>query len=284
MHRCGTCRWGICHVEHAGGASYFVGRRVLLVSGDTGRTRQRDDRVRFRRRHAAERWRPRSTDHHWCSPQSPTLLQGPRNLPGDYNNGTVDAPDFTIWRNNLGNTGPPGIPGDGSGPATGVSSTLVVDDGTGLVLNFEVSNRRAMTLRECFAIAASNANDSQQPMTDASIADLKIEPARSWYTYELHYSPGEDQLLCPGPDRAPWRVDGNMIHEVQWGTPPGPPQPPVVKPIRLRIGLGIFTLLDDLPDGRGGTVAGLNPNYEPTVFGQGVTARWRNLQFGTGLF
>lgn len=168
-------------------------------------------------------------------------------------------------------------------PRLGSAALLVVDDGTGLVLNFEVSNRRVMALRERFAISAPSANDSQQPMTDVSIADLKIEPG-SWHTYELRYFPGEDQLLCPGPDRAQWCVDGNTIHEVEWVTTPGPPQPPVVKPIRLRIGLGIFTLLDDLPDGRGGTVAGLDPNYEQTIFGQGVTARWRNLQFGTGLF
>jgi hypothetical protein len=41
--------------------------------------------------------------------------------------------------------------------------------------------------------------------------------------------------------------------------------------------MAIFTLLDDLPDGRGGTLPGLDPKYEQTVFGQGVTARWRNL-------
>ena len=40
----------------------------------------------------------------------------------------------------------------------------------------------------------------------------------------------------------------------------------------------IFTLLDDLPDGRGGKIAGLDPNYEQSIFGQGVTARWRNLE------
>ena len=47
--------------------------------------------------------------------------------------------------------------------------------------------------------------------------------------------------------------------------------------------MAIFTLLDDLPDGRGGTLDGLDPDYENTTFGQGVTARWRNvevLEFG----
>ena len=63
-----------------------------------------------------------------------------------------------------------------------------------------------------------------------------------------------------------------------------PPGAPVVKPFRFWIGLGIFTLLDDLPDGQGGTIAGLDPNYEQIVFGQCVTARWCNVQFGTDLF
>ena len=42
--------------------------------------------------------------------------------------------------------------------------------------------------------------------------------------------------------------------------------------------MAIFILLDDLPDGRGGKIKGLDSNCEQTVFGQGVTARWRNLE------
>jgi hypothetical protein len=41
--------------------------------------------------------------------------------PGDYNHdGVIDAADYVVWRNNLGDTGMPGIPGDGSGPTFGV--------------------------------------------------------------------------------------------------------------------------------------------------------------------
>jgi hypothetical protein len=47
-------------------------------------------------------------------------------LGGDYNdNGTVDAADYVVWRNNRGNTGPPGIVGDGSGPITGIPDGVV---------------------------------------------------------------------------------------------------------------------------------------------------------------
>ena len=84
--------------------------------------------------------------------------------------------------------------------------------------------------------------------------------------------------MTPGADRAEWYVDGRQVHAVNWVATVDPPAPPVIKPARFSVNMGIFTLLDDLPDGRGGTIEGLDPNYEQTVFGQGVTARWRNLE------
>jgi hypothetical protein len=42
----------------------------------------------------------------------------PANVPGDYNqNGTVDAADFVVWRETLGQQVAPGMGADGSGPA-----------------------------------------------------------------------------------------------------------------------------------------------------------------------
>lgn len=172
---------------------------------------------------------------------------------------------------------------DPNDPRLGSSALLVIDDCTGLVMNFEVSNRCVLALRERFGIAAPDTTGSVQPFADLSLTDLQIEPG-SWHHYELRYLPGEDELLSPGPDRAQWLVDGNVVREVEWVTTLQPPRVPIIKPIRFRIGLGIFTLLDDLPDGRGGTISGLDPDYEQTIFGQGVTARWRNVKFGTGLF
>jgi catechol-2,3-dioxygenase len=172
---------------------------------------------------------------------------------------------------------------DSDDPRLGSAALVLIDEGTGLVLNFEVSNQRIMALRERFAISAPNPDGAVQPLADPSLTDLQIEPG-SWHHYELRYLPGDDELLCPGPDRAEWLVDGKVVHQVDWVTTLQPPRAPVVKPFRFRIGLGIFTLLDDLPDGQGGTIAGLDPGYEQTVFGQGVTARWRDLQFGTGVF
>jgi hypothetical protein len=46
--------------------------------------------------------------------------------PGDYNgNGAVDAADYVVWRKRSGQTGAPGIPGDGSGPTSGVPDGVV---------------------------------------------------------------------------------------------------------------------------------------------------------------
>ena len=48
-------------------------------------------------------------------------------VPGDYNgNGLIDAADYTVWRDHLGNTGAPGIPGDGDdGTLTGTPDGTV---------------------------------------------------------------------------------------------------------------------------------------------------------------
>ena len=46
------------------------------------------------------------------------LFNVPGNIPGDYNqNGTVDAADYVLWRNMLGQSGP-GLPADGNGDGT----------------------------------------------------------------------------------------------------------------------------------------------------------------------
>ncbi len=84
--------------------------------------------------------------------------------------------------------------------------------------------------------------------------------------------------MTPGADRAEWYVDGRQVHAVNWVATVDPPAAPVIKPARFSVNMAIFTLLDDLPDGRGGKIDGLDPRYEQTVFGQGVHARWRDLE------
>ena len=166
---------------------------------------------------------------------------------------------------------------DPDDPRLGSGSISLIDDSTGLVLNFEVSNRRIMALRELFVVNAPGGDSgSVKPMADPFLTDLTIEPG-SWHRYEICYYPGEDGLMTPGPDHAEWLVDGEIVQTVAWVATVDPPAAPIIKPARFTVNLAIFTLLDDLPDGRGGTLPGLDPDYEQTIFGQGVTARWRNL-------
>ncbi len=166
---------------------------------------------------------------------------------------------------------------DPDDPRLGAAAIALIDDSTGLVLNFEISNRRVLALRELFVVTAPGGVGSVLPLADPVLTDLVIEPG-SWHRYEIRYDPGSDGVLTPGPDRAEWLVDGECVHQVTWVAHRDPPSAPVIKPIRFTINMAIFTLLDDLPDGRGGILPGLDPEYRQTIFGQGVRARWRNLQ------
>lgn len=166
---------------------------------------------------------------------------------------------------------------DPDDPRLGCGSISLIDDSTGVVLNFEVSNRRVLALRELFTVIAPGGAGTARPLADPVLTDLTIEPG-SWHRYEIRYDPGEDGMLTPGPDHAEWLVDGALMHQVMWVASVGPPAAPVIKPIRFSVNMGIFTLLDDLPDGRGGIVPGLDPKYKQSIFGQGATARWRNIE------
>ena len=167
---------------------------------------------------------------------------------------------------------------DPNDPRLGSGSISLIDDSTGIVLNFEISNRRVMALRELFvAHAPGGDTGGVHPMAEPHLTDLEIEPG-SWHRYEIRYYPGEDAPMTPGADRAEWYIDGRQVHAVNWVATVDPPAAPVIKPARFSVNMAIFTLLDDLPDGRGGKIGGLDPNYEQTIFGQGVSARWRNLE------
>lgn len=171
---------------------------------------------------------------------------------------------------------------DPDDPRLGSGAIALIDDSTGVVVNFEVSNRRIFALRELFVVKAPGGDSGAvKPLCDPVLLGLKIEPG-SWHRYEIRYHPGEDGLLTPGPDRLEWLVDDKLMREVSWVATVDPPAAPVIKPIRFKVNMAIFTLLDNLPDGRGGVVPGLDPEYKQTLFSQGVTARWRNMEVHIG--
>lgn len=165
-------------------------------------------------------------------------------------------------------------------PRLGSAAILLLDDTSGILFNFEIGNRRIMALRERFDATAPGGKRESVAFADPHLIDLNIEPG-SWHRYEIRYHPGSDGLLDPGPDRIEWLVDGRKVRDIEWTVALDPTLAPVIKPSRFRIGMGIFTLLDNLPDGRGGIIPGLDPEYRKTVWGQGVTARWRKVQWGS---
>ena len=167
---------------------------------------------------------------------------------------------------------------DPDDPRLGCGAIALIDHATGVVMNFEVSNRRIMTLRERFKVSAPGGPDSMPAMADPVVlTDLTIEPG-SWHHYEIRYYPGESGWLEVDPDRVEWLVDGERVRQVSWVATIDEPAAPVIKPTGIRVAMAIFTLLDNLPDGRGGISPGLDPEYKQSIFGQGVTARWRNLK------
>ncbi len=166
---------------------------------------------------------------------------------------------------------------DPDDPRLGNGAIALIDNTTGIVLNLGVSNRRVVALREHFPVKAPGGEDSTLPLIDPLLTDVTIEPG-SWHHYEIRYQPGEDGWLEAAPDRAQWLFDGQIVRDVEWVASIDEPAGPIILPARFRVIMAIFTLLDDLPDGRGGVQPGLDSRYEHSLFGQGVTARWRNLK------
>jgi hypothetical protein len=147
----------------------------------------------------------------------------------------------------------------------------IIDHPSAMVFDFFVSNGRVVALYERLPFALSEAN--RYPLfTELIATDVATAPG-AWHRYAIAYD--------AGADRVEWRVDDVMVAErTPVGAPPGEAGP-IVKLGGLQIGGGLFTLLDDLHDDRretgdGTPVAGLDPTYARTVFGQGARASFRN--------
>jgi hypothetical protein len=163
---------------------------------------------------------------------------------------------------------------DPDDPKLGCGSISIIDFSAGIVINFEVSNRRVITLREIFDPSAPTTVKPFLMCDPYLLEGFDIEPG-SWHRYEIQYL-AKEHPSTPVPDKVRWLIDGGLVREVDWLPAPGPDR--VVKPSRFTVNMAIFTLLDDLPDGRGGVIGGYDPEYAHTTFGQGATVRWRNLE------
>jgi len=166
---------------------------------------------------------------------------------------------------------------DPDDPRLAAGAIAIIDSNSGTIVNFEISNRRVITLREVFDVRTSIAGRTMSMCDPHLLENFKIEPG-SWHRYEIQYRLGKDNPDDPNPDKVKWLIDNKLIRKVDWLPSAGPPPVPVVKPSRFTINLAIFTLLDDLSDGMGGMIKGYDPEYKNTTFGQGATARWRNIE------
>jgi hypothetical protein len=145
-----------------------------------------------------------------------------------------------------------------------------IDLKTAVVFDFFVSNSQIVAIYERLPFALTK-HDPYPMFTELIPTAVPTEPG-AWHRYEIAYDAAHD--------RAEWRVDGETVAERSpVGAPPGE-RGPVVKLSGLKIGGGLFTLLDDLHHDRrrlndGAKVPGLDPRYERTLFGQGAEVAFR---------
>lgn len=157
-------------------------------------------------------------------------------------------------------------PGD---PRLAAGALVTIDPETGMVFDFFVSNDRIRPLYE----RLPGARERLGPYPAYSIlADALPTGPGQWHRYEIRY----DGVA----DRVAWWVDGRQVAEqVRVGAPIGS-NAPVVKLRRLRIGGGLFTLLDDLRNDREAAddhsrIPGFIPSNWEDRFGQGGEVSFR---------
>ena len=166
---------------------------------------------------------------------------------------------------------------DPDDPRLASGAIAIIDDSSGIVVNFEISNRKIITLREVFDTQAIIAERSMSMCDPYLLKNKEIKPG-SWHRYEIKYYPARSDLKKQKEDKVQWLIDDDLAREVDWLPTAGPPPAPIVKPSRFTVNLAIFTLLDELSDGKGGVIKGYDPEYKNTTFGQGATVIWRNVR------
>jgi Family of unknown function (DUF6081) len=152
----------------------------------------------------------------------------------------------------------------------GCGALNTIDLKTFMVFDFFVSGSRIVPLYERLPFAQRN-DDPYPAFTELISIDLPTSQ-RQWHRYAIAYDRAND--------RVEWRVDGEVVAErAGVGAPPGERRP-VVKIDGMKIGGGLFTLLGDLHNDRARPgdremMAGLDPLYQRTLFGQGVKVEFR---------
>ena len=160
-------------------------------------------------------------------------------------------------------------PGD---PRLAAGALVLIDPTTGMVFDYFISNDRITPLYERLPMA--RAALGAYPAFSRLLAPAPTRRG-AWRAYETRYDRARDVVE--------WRVDGQVIaRQERTGAPIGS-SAPVVKWNRLRIGVGLFTLLDPLCDDREGAddhakIPGFIPDNLKDRFGQGGRISIRNLE------
>ena len=145
-----------------------------------------------------------------------------------------------------------------------------IDLKTWMVFDFFVSGSRIVPLYERLPFG-TNADNPYPAFTELIPIDVTTRQGQ-WHDYAIRYDRGRDRVA--------WLVDDKVVAMREAvGAPPGE-RGPVVKIDSMKIGGGLFTMYGDLRNDlrrradRPG-IAGLDPRYERTLFGQGARVEFR---------
>ena len=159
-------------------------------------------------------------------------------------------------------------PGD---PRLAAGALVLIDPTTGMVFDFFISNDRIAPLYERLPIARETLGD--YPAYSRLLPAAPTSPG-AWRSYETRYDRAADVVE--------WLVDGRLIGRQERAGSPIGGGAPVVKWNTMRVGVGLFTLLDDLCDDREraddhAKIPGFIPDNLHDRFGQGARISVRNL-------
>jgi hypothetical protein len=149
---------------------------------------------------------------------------------------------------------------------------VTIDPATGNVFDFFVSNDRIRPLYERLPVARPVVG----PYACYSILGESMPSAPgAWHRYEIRYD--------RAGDRVDWLVDGRAVAMQSRAGASAGSALPGVKSRRLRVGGGLFTLLDDLCDDRETAddhprISGCVPSNLEDRFGQGGEVSFRRFE------
>jgi len=165
-------------------------------------------------------------------------------------------------------------PGD---PRLAAAAFNVIDPSTAMVFDFFVSNTRIAAVYERLPYAQTTENP-YPAFTVLTATDVPTSRGQ-WHKYAVAYDRAHNDVE--------WWVDDRKVVERRYVGAPSHRSGPIVKPETLRMGGGLFTLVDDLNNdlqraGDNPKTRGLDSTSAHELFGQGGQVQFR--RFGVSLY